>query len=447
MTGNAAEETRIRAERYQQVVEDGLKERLGPEEFLERLKAAGASSRDAQDYVDQFSQRIAEVGSRVRPEGENLGPREQTPEGLNDDEQADFRRRRDERASGNDENQGPSHQDAVEAAAWKILEAKLRRAAPASSDDSQGELLTSELIKLFGGSTTRSGALGSIPSTVLEAAPHLRNLTAQAVKDPHLEATFKLRSAYVGKEVVDSIVDVLQLQSLVQPLPRSMWKTLLQDQYADFEKLFASMEPGYDQNDDPKDFGDGYALIKKDQVTAKKPLRTEADWIRVFSAWKTGVLLLFPHRQDELDGYERMVINIFRVSPHNPLGGIQFDSETRQRYAKSPFRMDDKDESHLSILSQLYRASSQVENNKHKRAVDAVGSSRQKRATTICNNWNLGFCEDPCPNRRKHGVCCECGGRHAAREASSCLAQVQARRGKGGRAGGSEGGGSGSGRS
>ncbi len=91
--------------------------------------------------------------------------------------------------------------------------------APARSNDFKGELLTSELIKLFGGSTTRSGVLGSIPSAVLEAAPHLRNLATQAVKDPHLEATFKLRSAYVEKEVIDSIVDVLQLQPLVQPLP------------------------------------------------------------------------------------------------------------------------------------------------------------------------------------------------------------------------------------
>jgi len=47
-------------------------------------------------------------------------------------------------------------------------------------------------------------------------------------------------------------------QNVSQPLPQS--------------KLFASMDPGYDPYDpydDPKDFGGGYALVRKDHLSVK----------------------------------------------------------------------------------------------------------------------------------------------------------------------------------
>ena len=51
------------------------------------------------------------------------------------------------------------------------------------------------------------------------------------------------------------------------------------------------MEPGYDHHDEPKDFHGGFALVKKDQAVAKKPVVTEADWTRVFGTWAVGVTL------------------------------------------------------------------------------------------------------------------------------------------------------------
>ena len=71
------------------------------------------------------------------------------------------------------------------------------------------------------------------------------------------------------------------------------------------------MEKGYDHPDDPKDFGDGYALIKKDQAFSKRPVHTEADWIRVFGAWSSGVAFFFPHREDELRNYQTIVMDLF----------------------------------------------------------------------------------------------------------------------------------------
>ena len=159
-----------------------------------------------------------------------------------------------------------------------------------------------------------------------------------AVRDPHLETTWKLRNAFVGKDVLDPIIDVLQSQSLSQSLPQSIWKITLLDQYVDFEKVFASTEPGYDHNDDLKDFSNGYALIKKDQTNAKKPL----SYVFCLEDWcppclPTLVSLVYPHRQDELEGYEKMVQDVFQASPQSPLIGIHFDAETHQQYLKSAF--------------------------------------------------------------------------------------------------------------
>ncbi|KII82801.1 hypothetical protein PLICRDRAFT_181021 [Plicaturopsis crispa FD-325 SS-3] len=61
-----------------------------------------------------------------------------------------------------------------------------------------------------------------------------------------------------------------------------------------------------------------YALVKKDQATARKPLLSEADWFRVFSAWQMAVEGVYPHRSAELAGYQWIVISLFRQLPHDP---------------------------------------------------------------------------------------------------------------------------------
>jgi hypothetical protein len=58
-----------------------------------------------------------------------------------------------------------------------------------------------------------------------------------------------------------------------------MWHKIVLDQFVDFEKLFSSMEKGYNHHNDVKDFGVGYALVKKEQAFTKHKLCSEADWI------------------------------------------------------------------------------------------------------------------------------------------------------------------------
>ena len=64
----------------------------------------------------------------------------------------------------------------------------------------------------------------------------------------------------------------------MQPLPRSIWKSIIEDRYVNFKKLFAAMDPGYDPYDIPQDIAGGFVLIKKDNTSTKHPIHTESEW-------------------------------------------------------------------------------------------------------------------------------------------------------------------------
>ena len=77
--------------------------------------------------------------------------------------------------------------------------------------------------------------LQTIPSSVLDAVLRLWDLSVNISKDPHLEETWRFQKAYTaGKDAVDGIIDLLQKQSLAQPLPQSIWHLIVLDQYVDF---------------------------------------------------------------------------------------------------------------------------------------------------------------------------------------------------------------------
>jgi hypothetical protein len=92
----------------------------------------------------------------------------------------------------------------------------------------------------------------------------------------------------------------------------------------------------------------------------------------------------------------------------------------------------------LPLLTQMFHAGARSGTGKRNSAPLTTSSNPQKRSATVCYNWNFGFCEDPCPNRRKHGTCSECAGQHRARDVDSCLFALQTRRGKGTRGGHTE---------
>jgi hypothetical protein len=166
------------------------------------------------------------------------------------------------------------------------------------------------------------------------------------------------------------------------------------------------MDRGYSHQDEPKEFAGGFSLVKKDHYSARKPVRNEADWSRVFHAWKEGVCLLYPNCSQELQGYYEMVINLFCTAPSDPSVAINFDVEARDRYSRSPYHMDDRSRLNVPLLMQMFC----------KRNTTDQTYISSKRAAVPCQNWSLGLCADPCAYRHKHGTCSECGSGHRARD-------------------------------
>jgi hypothetical protein len=406
----------------QTVVEDCLAGRIELIAVPDNLRAIGITPEAAQDYVEQITQRIGEK-KRGIVHDDLEGSREATPEGLSEEDREEFRRQREELIEeANRRNEREIQQRASETAAWAVLTAKLASLRSPGLSNSPAEELAAMLN--LSSSTTPSGTLSN---TLLSRAPHLAKLTASS-GDSHLDETWRLRQLFTGEKAVDAIVDVMQQQQLDEPIPRSIWRDIIQDRFVNFEKLYASMDVGYDHQDELKDFLSGYAIVKKDQASAKRPVQTEAEWIRVFAAWMGGVCLLYPHRDSELKEYRKVVMELFRAVPNRPSIAIRFDLDVRDRYAKRPFHMDNRSFLNVPLFSQMVFGTS-IPSGSKRPSGSLSGFSPTKRANVPCVNWNKGFCQDSelCPNHRLHGKCCECGGGHRAKDNPECQAALQTR--------------------
>ena len=312
----------------------------------------------------------------------------------------------------------------METAAWKVLEAKLQRIHPAEQT-SQDELdFQACLASLLG--ENKPSTMSLFLSSILEGVPHLKALSGSSFNNPHLGSTWRLQHVFQGD--IEGVIDGMRGQNISQPFPHSIWWLIIEGRYVDFMKLYASLDPGYNPNNEPKDFGSRYALIKKDHIIAKHPIHTESDWIHVFLAWESGVIILFPHRKSELVGYRQHVENIFHAAPQDPIAAIDFDVEAQHHYEKNPFHMDDFNKLQASLLIQIFHGCSSGLKHGHK-AQSGPSSPPSKHTLAICHNWNFSSCADPCVNRRKHGTCSECGEQHRALDSDSCFPLLQARRG------------------
>ncbi|KAJ7731732.1 hypothetical protein B0H16DRAFT_1329105 [Mycena metata] len=429
---NDAEIIRIRTAACQKLVDQRVNDEITNGEFLQSLRETGASTAEAQDYISQAQARLQQSGHQTPPRipRDAPGSREATPEGLTPEEANKFRTDRAALLERNERRRQEEARRALEDVEWSVLQAKLHTLLPARQS-ARAPFTPGDLERILGIQLPSSTSPTSFPASLLAAAPHMAQLSAGVTADPHIEQTWKLRRAFGADKILDLVVDVMQLQSLVDPLPRTIWRSIIQDHYVNFEKINAAFEIGYDHQDEPKDFAGEYALVKKEQATAKRAIKTETEWIRVFAAWRTGVCLLYPHRTAELSGYLKVVTDLFRAVPQDPSVAIRFDAEARDKYAKSPYHLDDRDQHNLTMLSQMFNRPPGP-SNPSKRSFSSVEqtASSSKRSAVACQNWNLGFCEAPCSGRRMHGTCSECGKSHRAKDNEQCLSTLQARRRK-----------------
>lgn len=214
-----------------------------------------------------------------------------------------------------------------------------------------------------------------------------------------------------------------------EPIANSIWRLVILDKYVDFEKLYITLNPGYNPNDEAKELSDKFSLLEKNSISSKCPVLTEAEWMRLFDVWVDAILHFYPHHRDELLSYQDLIINMFQATL-SPLPAIKFDRDSQERYSHQHCCLESsKDVLPFPLLSQLLsqslESSSSSPSSGSKRKAASSHDGPRKCSETICHNWNLGTCEgNTCCFGRRHHVYCKCDGTHRAKDKSECAAAL-----------------------
>jgi hypothetical protein len=234
-------------------VDEAISESAPGPVFLERLKGTEATPDEVCNYIKQFTQQRTSQGASTSNSG-NVG-------GSQPPAQAD---------AGS-----PNLVDTAISIAWALLCEKVEHFRLNSSQVAAppGSSLSDKLASLLGLLSAKS----AIPASVLAKAPHLAKLCDPSTTNSHIKKTQDLLSVYSPQNSQDILVNKAQFAPVNNPLLCTIWWKILLDVFVNFEKPFASMDKEYDHHDNLKDFGAGYALVKKDQAFSKWPLQAEAN--------------------------------------------------------------------------------------------------------------------------------------------------------------------------
>jgi hypothetical protein len=286
------------------------------------------------------------------------------------------------------------------------------------------------MLELFGQETSSSTSLSK---SVLAIAPHLAEDGNTVFEDPYLGETQNYKIAYTNQKPFENLIIRAQGRKVQEPVANSIWRLVILDKYVDFEKLYATLDPSYNPNDEAKELNDKFTLLEKNSISSKRSVLTEAEWMCLYDIWVGAVLHFYPHRKAELSSYRELIISMFRATT-SPFPAIRYDRDSRERYSRQPYRLDNsKDILPFPLLSQLlsYAQPSSAPSSDNKRSGGGQEGPR-KRSETICQNWNLGTCEgDTCRYHRRHNRCSECSQPHRAKDRSECFLALNRRRQQG----------------
>ena len=221
-------------------------------ELADALKRLGLKAAEAIDYIEELSQRLEIRRAKARDPG--LPRQEPITEGNNHvTEQAERDRE-------------------VEEAAWASLRSKLEDANTVAASASSSAL--EKVLELLGQESSPSSSLSK---SVLAVAPHLADNDDSVFKDPYLSKTQDCKIAYASQKPFKNLIIKAQGRKMQEPVAYSIWKLVILDKYVNFEKLYATLDPDYNPNDEAKDLNDNFTLLEKNSVSSKRPVLTEAE--------------------------------------------------------------------------------------------------------------------------------------------------------------------------
>ena len=186
--------------------------------------------------------------------------------------------------------------DAVETAAWKVLEAKLRRILPVKQTSNVDVDFQAHLASLLGEKTPASSLF---PLSILEGVPQFKALSWSFFQWfsswTYLVAlTCFLRrcwGCYWWNKGSESFSTTLSFNLAPHHWGSICWLSE------------ASMDPGYDPSNKSKDFGGRYALVKKDHLIAKQLMLWMINFHFLYELFSTSyiALLCIPSIQNTAD--------------------------------------------------------------------------------------------------------------------------------------------------
>ena len=262
----------------EKLVDEAVEKDLPASVLAESLKSIGLKAVEAADYLDEFNQRVAIRRSKAKQPG---SPTRELSTETHPAVEDQFDRDR-----------------AVEEAAWASLMSKLQAEVPAPLPSPSG--LVDKMLDFLGQDVASSTSLSK---AVLAVAPHLADDKDTIFEDPYLKETHKCKIAYTSQRPFENLVIRGQGRRMREPVANSIWRLVILDKYVDFEKLYATLDPGYNPHDDAKDLNDKFMLLEKNAVRSKRSVLTEAEWMRLYDIWVEAVLHFYPHRSVELSAY------------------------------------------------------------------------------------------------------------------------------------------------
>ena len=274
-----------------------------------------------------------------------------------------------------------------------------------------------------------ASTLTSLSKSVLAVALHLGTDEDTVFEDPYLSETQKCKMAYASQKPFKNLVIKAQGRKMCEPIANSIWRLVILNKYVDFEKLYVTLDPGYNPNDEAKELNERFTLLERNSISSKRPVLTESEWMRLYDIWVDSMLYFYPHRKIELISYHKLIVNMFRATS-SPFPAIRYDRDSRERYARQPYRLDSsKDVLPFPLLSQLLsHANDARTSDSTSPSPSPPSSKKRKRSESICQNWNLGVCDgDTCYYGRRHNECSECDGCHRAKDNSDCYAALNRR--------------------
>jgi hypothetical protein len=166
---------------------------------------------------------------------------------------------------------------AVEEAAWASLCSRLHSSTPTQSLTSPN--VFNKVFKLLAQESSSSSLLSK---SVFAVALHLADDIDTLFEDLYFNEIQKCKAAYANQKPFENLIIQAKGWKVQKPIANTIWRLVILDKYVDFKKLYVTLDLSYNPNDDAKDLTDKFTLLEKHTVSSRRPVSTEAEWMRLY---------------------------------------------------------------------------------------------------------------------------------------------------------------------